>query len=67
MSVAKVVEISAESPESFEAAIREGISRASKTVNNIRSAWVKEQKVRIEDGRPVAFRVHLQVTFRLDE
>lgn len=65
MTVAKVVEISAESKESFEDAIRQGIRRASDTLENVRGAWVKEQKVRVENGEIVAYRVYLQVTFVL--
>lgn len=66
MSVAKIIEISAESPKSFEAAIQDGISRASKTIHNIKSAWVKEQHVVVETGKVVMYRVDLKVTFILD-
>jgi flavin-binding protein dodecin len=65
MTVAKVVEISAESKDSFEDAISQGIARASETVNNIRGAWVKEQSVVIEKGKISVFRVDLKVTFVL--
>ena len=67
MTVAKVMEISSESPESFEDAIRRGVRRASSTVENIRSAWVKEQKVLVEDGKISRFRVDMKVTFVLKE
>jgi dodecin len=66
MSIAKIIEISAESPDGFEAAIREGIERAGKTVKNIRSAWVGDQQVEIKDDKVVNYRVHLKVTFVLD-
>jgi hypothetical protein len=66
MSVAKIIEISSESRESFEDAIRQGIQRASKTVKNIRRAWVEDQLVEVDDDKIVAFRVHLKVTFVLD-
>jgi hypothetical protein len=66
MSVAKVIEISAESNQSFEHAIREGIATASKTVRNIRSAWVKEQQVTVESDKITRYRVDLKVTFVLD-
>jgi len=66
MPVAKVVEISAESPKSFEDATREGIERATDTLKNVRGAWIKEQKVRVENGKIVAYRVHLAVTFVLE-
>ncbi|MFL6197563.1 MAG: dodecin family protein [Thermoanaerobaculia bacterium] len=66
MSVAKIIEISAESETSFEDAIREGIQRASKTVKQIKSAWVEDQLVDVEGDRVVRFRVHLKVTFVLE-
>jgi dodecin len=67
MSVARVTEISSRSEDSFEAAINEGIDRANKTLRNVRSAWIKEQSVDIEDGGIVAYRVNMLVTFVLDE
>lgn len=66
MSIAKVIEISAESEQSFEDAIRQGLQSASKTVRNIRSAWVKEQQVVVENDRITKFRVDLKVTFVID-
>ncbi len=66
MSVAKVIEISAESTTSFEDAVSQGIAKASKTVHNIKSAWIQEQQVKIENNKVVAFRVDLKVTFVLD-
>lgn len=66
MPVAKVIEISAESERSFEDAINLGIATASKTVRNIMGAWVKEQQVRVADGKITAYRVNLQITFVLD-
>jgi flavin-binding protein dodecin len=66
MSVAKVIEISSESPKSFEEAIVQGINRASKTIHGIKSAWVKEQHVVIVDGKVALYRVDLKVTFTLD-
>ncbi len=50
MSVASVNEISAVSPDGFEAAIREALDRANKTLRNIQGAWVKDMNVMIEDG-----------------
>ena len=67
MSVAKVTEISCSSKKSFEDAIQVGIDRASKTLKNIRGAWVKGQKVEIEKGKVVAYRVDLKVTFVLED
>jgi dodecin len=67
MSVAKVSEISATSPKSFEDAIQQGLTRASKTLRNIRGAWIKEQHVRCEQGRITEYQVNMMVTFVLDE
>jgi flavin-binding protein dodecin len=67
MSVAKVSEISATSPKSFEDAIQQGIARAGKTLRHIRGAWIKEQHVRCDEGRIVEYQVNMMVTFVLDE
>lgn len=67
MSVARVVEISSISEKSFEDAIVQGVARASKTLREVRSAWVKEQEVTITDGKIVAYKVNLKVTFVLDD
>jgi flavin-binding protein dodecin len=67
MAVAKVIEISATSSESFEAAIREGIAKAHETVRGISGAWIKSQKVDVgADGSVTAYRVFMDVTFVLD-
>jgi len=67
LSVGKVVEITASSPKSFEDAIQNGIARASKTLEDIQGAWVKEQKVVVQDGKIAEYRVDLKVTFLLKE
>lgn len=67
MSVARVTEISARSEQSFEAAINEGIERAHKTLRNVKSAWIKEQQVRVEGGSISEYQVNLLVTFVLDD
>jgi len=67
MSVAKVIEVSATSPDSFEDAVRQGIARASETLEDIRGAWVQEQEVRLENGQITEFRVNMKVTFILHE
>ena len=67
MTVASVTEISAASPEGFEAATREGIERANKTLRNVQSAWVKDINVLMEDGQIRAYKVNLLVTFVLDD
>ena len=66
MSVAKVIEISATSPESFDAAVAEGIRRAAKTIKNIQGAWVKEQQVSVSNGEIDHYRVNLNITFLLE-
>ena len=67
MAVARVTEISATSPKSFEDALEQGVARAAKTLRNVKSAWVKEQRVDIEDGRVSQYQVNLLVTFVLDD
>jgi flavin-binding protein dodecin len=66
MSVAKIIEISTESPNNFEDAIVQGIAKASRSVHGIKSAWVKEQHVVVENGKVTTYRVDLKVTFVLD-
>ena len=65
MSVAKTSEITASSSKSFEDAVRKGIRKMSETVDNIESAWIKEQKAVVKDGDVDAYRVTMKVTFRV--
>jgi flavin-binding protein dodecin len=67
MSVARVTEITSSSKVSFQDALEKGVERASKTLKNVKGAWVQEQKVEIEDGRIVAYRVNMKVTFVLTD
>lgn len=67
MSVARVIEISSTSPKSFEDAIEKGVARATKTLRNVKSAWVKEQEIKIEGNKASEYRVNLLVTFVLDD
>ena len=67
MDVAKVTEISATSKVSFEDAIQLGLVRAGKTIRNIRSAWIKEQQVRVEKGKISEYQVNMLVTFVLED
>jgi flavin-binding protein dodecin len=67
MPVARVVEISATSDKSFEDALKQGIARATKTLRNVKSAWVKEQEVRIDGERIVDYKVNMLVTFVLED
>jgi dodecin len=66
-SVARVTEISARSDQSFEDAINAGLDRANRTLRNVRSAWVKEQRVDVQDGRVTGYQVNLLITFELDD
>lgn len=67
MSVAKVTEIISSSEKGFDEAIRTGIARAAKTLSGIKGAWVKDQKVLVEKGKVVEYRVTLRVTFVLKD
>jgi hypothetical protein len=67
MSVARVTEIVAASPTSFDDAVNVGVARASKTLDNIRGAWVQDQEVVVDDGSVKEYRVHLKVTFILND
>ena len=64
--VARVTEISARSTVSFEDAIKVGVERASETLRNVTSAWVKEHQVRVKDGQVAEYQVNLLVTFVLE-
>ncbi len=63
MSVAKVIEISAESKKGFDDALEDGIKEAGKSVKNIQSVWVKDQEVQVKNNSISSYRVHLKVTF----
>jgi flavin-binding protein dodecin len=67
MDVAKVSEISATSKVSFEDAIQKGLARAGKTIRNIRSAWIKEQQVRLDKGTIAEYQVNMLITFVLED
>jgi flavin-binding protein dodecin len=67
MSIAKVSEISATSTKSFEDVLQQGIARATKTLRNVRSAWVKEQHLRLTGGAITEYQVNMMVTFVIDD
>jgi len=67
MSVAKVSELSVTSTKSFDDAVQQGVARASKTLRNVRGAWIKEQHVRCENGKVVEYQVNMMVTFVLED
>lgn len=66
MAVARVTEISADSPNGFEEAIKSGVDRANQTLRGVQGAWIKEQQVVIENGQIKAYRVNMMVTFILE-
>lgn len=67
MSLARVTELSSTSSSSFEDAVKSGVQRASSTLRNVKSAWVKEQEVIVENGQPAEYKVIMKVTFVLDD
>ena len=67
MSVARVTELSATSEESFEAAINEAISRATKTLRGVQGCWIKDMNVLIEDGNITGYKVNVEITFELED
>ena len=67
MSVARVTEIIASSPTSFEDAVAQGVARATETLKNVEGAWVQDQKVVVSNGAVTEYRVNLKVTFILQE
>lgn len=67
MAIAKITEIQSSSKKSFDDAVRAGIARADKTLRNLTGAWIKSQKVKVEKGEIVEYRVLLKVTFILND
>jgi dodecin len=67
MAVARVTEISSTSTTSFEDAIKSGLDRANSTLRNVKSAWIKEQQVRLDGGTITEYQVNMLVTFVLDD
>ena len=66
MAVAKIIEISSSSSTSFEDAVEQGLAKAAETVHGIKGAWIAEQKVEVEDGAIVEYRVDMRVSFVVD-
>ncbi|MDX6380290.1 MAG: dodecin [Rubrobacteraceae bacterium] len=67
MTVARVTELSATSDQSFEDAVNIGVKRATSTLRNVESAWVKDQNVMIENGNITGYKVNIAITFVLEE
>lgn len=66
MTVAKTIEISADSPTSFEDAVQEGVRKAGESLEHIQRAWVKDQIVLMNEGKIEGYRVHMNVTFKVN-
>jgi flavin-binding protein dodecin len=67
MSIARVTEISAMSTTGFDDAVQKAVARASSTLRGVSGAWVKEQRVTVEDGAITQYQVNVMVTFVLEE
>ena len=67
MSVARVTEIIASSPKSFDDATQVGIARANNTLKNVKGAWIQDQKIVVRDEKIVEYRVNMKVTFVLEK
>jgi flavin-binding protein dodecin len=67
MTVARVTELSATSTESFEDAVNEAVKRATSTLRNVESAWVKDMNVLVENDSITGYKVNLAITFVLEE
>ena len=67
MSVARVTEITSSSPKSFDDALREGLARANKTLQNVTGAWIKEQEVVAKNGKITEYRVRMKISFVLKD
>lgn len=67
MSIARVTEVISSSPHGFDDAINVGVERAARTLQNVKGAWVQDQKVTVENGKISEYRVTLKITFVLNE
>ena len=65
MSIAKTIEVSATSEKGFEDAIKQGVAKASETLENITGAWVMDQSVKVKKGKVVEYEVRMKLTFIL--
>ena len=67
MSIARITEVISSSPTGFEDAVRLGVERAARTLDNVKGAWVQDQKVIVENGVIAEYRVTLKITFVLND
>ena len=68
MSISRITEIKSSSTVSFDDAMKKGIARAQKTLKNVKSAWIWNQEVLLDDkGKISEYRVQMKITFILEE
>ena len=67
MSVARVTEITSSSKKSFDDALREGLARANKTLENVTGAWIKDQEVVVTNTKITEYRVRMKISFVLKD
>ncbi len=67
MSIARITEVISSSPIGFDDALKRGVERATSTLDNVKGAWVQDQKVIVENGTIVEYRVTLKITFVLND
>lgn len=68
MSISRVTEIKASSTKSFDAAIQDGITRANKTLENVKSAWIQNQEIFLDEkGKIAEYRVQMKISFLLKD
>ena len=66
MAMLKVIEVLAESEQSWEAAAQSAVTTAAKTIRNIQSIYIKETEAKVVDGRITTYRINAKITFVLD-
>jgi flavin-binding protein dodecin len=67
MTMLKVIEVLAESPNGFDDAAASAVANASKTVRNIKSVYLKEMSANVENGKITSYRVNAKISFLLDD
>ncbi len=67
MCIARVIDIKVSSTRRFDDAVKEGINRANKTLDNLTGAWIQDQEVRVKAGKITEYRVAMKVTFVLND
>jgi flavin-binding protein dodecin len=65
MSIAKTIEVTASSKKGFDDALKQGITKAAESLENITGAWVMDQSVKVNKGKIVEYTVRMKLTFVL--